>query len=247
MARIHGAPVGHSPAGSATGPREVDPPPLLVLEVLSESTWQSDLGPKLDTYAAMGIAEYWLYDPEGHAPPAYADGVSFWGWRLDDTGSYVRIPRQPGKGEWAVYHSEVLAADIRMLPAAARDMDVGIPDETGSRHWLQWWDPDQSLWRDREVDAERRRQAEVERQVQEAQAETERKTQEARLDERIASMHSLLETELSGALLAQIEANWYRAGQGRTASEVAAVLLGQADWHSLLFPDRPDSQGSNKP
>ncbi|MYD89560.1 MAG: Uma2 family endonuclease [Caldilineaceae bacterium SB0662_bin_9] len=226
---------------------EVDPPPLLVLEVLSESTWQSDLGPKLDTYAAMGIAEYWLYDPEGHAPPAYADGVSFWGWRLDDTGSYVRIPRQPGKGEWAVYHSKVLAADIRMLPAAARDMDVGIPDETGSRHWLQWWDPDQGLWRDREVDAERRRQTEVERQVQEAQAETERKTQEARLDERIAGMHSLLETELSGALLAQIEANWHRAGQGRTASEVAAVLLGQADWRSLLFPDQPDSQGSNKP
>ena len=76
---------------------DMDPPPLLVLEVLSESTWRSDLGPKLDAYAAMGIAEYWLYDPEGHAPPTYADGVSFWGWRLDDTGAYVRIPRQAGE------------------------------------------------------------------------------------------------------------------------------------------------------
>lgn len=77
---------------------EVDPPPLLVLEVLSESTWQSDLGPKPDTYAAMGIAEYWLNDPEGHAPPAYADGVSFWGWRLDDTGNYVRFRDSRGMG-----------------------------------------------------------------------------------------------------------------------------------------------------
>ena len=215
---------------------EVDPPPLLVLEVLSESTWQSDLGPKLDTYAAMGIAEYWLYDPEGHAPPAYADGVSFWGWRLDDTGSYVRIPRQPGKGEWAVYHSAVLAADIRMLPAAARDMDVDMPDKTESRHWLQWWDPDQGLWRDREVDAERK--------TQEVQAEAERKTQEALLHERIVGMHSLLKTKLSDASLAQIEANWRRAGQGRTMEEVVEVWLGKDDWHSLQFPDQPDSQGS---
>lgn len=215
---------------------EVDPPPLLVLEVLSESMWQSDLGPKLDTYAAMGIAEYWLYDTEGHAPPAAADGVSFWGWRLDDTGSYVRIPRQPGTEEWAVYHSEVLAADIRMLPAAARDMDVGIPDETGSRHWLQWWDPDQGLWRDREVDAERK--------AQDVRAEAERKVQEAHLAERITGMHSLLKTKLSDASLAQIEANWRQAGQGRTMAEVVEVWLGKADWHSLQFPDQPDSQGS---
>ncbi len=38
---------------------EVAPPPLPVLEVLSKSTGRSDLGPKLDTCAAMGIAEYW--------------------------------------------------------------------------------------------------------------------------------------------------------------------------------------------
>ncbi len=49
---------------------EVEPPLLLVLEILSESTGRSDLGPKLDTYATMGIAEYWLYDLKGQAPPA---------------------------------------------------------------------------------------------------------------------------------------------------------------------------------
>ena len=198
----------------------VDPPPLLVLEVLSESTWRADLGPKWDAYAAMGIAEYWLYDPDGHAAPAYSDGVSFRGWRLDETGAYVRIPRQAGKGAWPVYHSEVLAADIRMLPAAARDIDLKAPDVAGERHRLQWWDADRNLWRDPEVDG---------------LAETERQVQEARLEERIAGMCSLLETKLSGSVLEQIEANWRRAGQTPTTAEVANVLLGQADWHSLLL------------
>ena len=211
----------------------VDPPPLLVLEVLSESTWRADLGPKLDTYAAMGIAEYWLYDPEGHAPPAYADGVSFWGWRLDDTGNYVRIPRQPHDGDWPVYHSTVLAADIRMLPAAARDVDVGMQDETGDLHRLQWWDPDQDHWRDSELDALLNERAKGEAR--------------GKLEERIAGMRSLLETKLPGSLLAQIEANWRRVGQGHTMAEVADVSFGNADWRSLLFPQETNGIGEDKP
>ena len=211
----------------------VDPPPLLVLEALSESTWWADLGPKLDAYAAMGIAEYWLYDPEGHAPPAYADGVSFWGWRLDDTGSYVRIPRQPHDGDWPVYHSEVLAADIRMLPAAARDVDVGMPVETGDLHRLQWWDPDRGHWRDSELEALLRERAEGEAR--------------GKLEERIAGMHSLLETKLPGALLAQLEANWRRAGQGHTMAEVAEVWSGDTDWSSLLFPQESNGNGKDNP
>ena len=233
----------------------VDPTPLLVLEVPSDTTWWSDLGPKVDAYAAMGIAEYWLYDAEGHVPPAYADGISFRGWRLDDTGSYVPIPQQPGDGDWPVYHSEVLGVDIRMLPAAARDIELHIPDVGGEQHRLQWWDPDRNLWRDPEVDVKMRLpaeterqmqeiQAKVERQVEEIQAKAERQVQEVRLEERIAVMHSLLETKLSSALLAQIKANWRQAGQTRTAAEVVNVLLGQADWRSLQFPDQPDGRGN---
>ena len=203
----------------------VDPPPLLVLEVLSESTWRADLGPKWDTYAAMGIAEYWLYDPDGHASPAYSDGVSFWGWRLDATGAYVRIPRQAGKGAWPVYHSEVLGADIRMLPAAARDLDLHMPDVAGEQHRLQWWDPDRNLWRDPEVDG----LAETERQVQEGEAK-------GKLEERIIGLHTLLGANLPGAVLEQIEANWRRAGQGRTLAEMVEVGSGRADWRSLLLP-----------
>ena len=220
---------------------ETDPPPLLVLEVLSESTWQSDLGPKRDAYAAMGIAEYWLYDPEGHAPPGYVDGAAFWGWRLDATGTYVRIPRLPREGTWPVYHSEVLGADIRMLPDAALNMEGDLPDDLDDRHRLQWWDADQDLWRDPEVEAKMRRWAETERQVQEGEVRGEAK---GKLEERIASMHTFLEAQLSDTRRAQIEANWRRAGQGRTAAEIAAVLSGQADWVSLRFPDQPDKHGN---
>ena len=224
---------------------ETDPPPLLVLEVLSESTWQSDLGPKRDAYAAMGIAEYWLYDPEGHAPPGYADGAAFWGWRLDATGTYVRIPRLTREGAWPVYHSEILGADIRMLPDAALDLEGDLPDDLEDRHRLQWWDADQDLWCDPEVDAERRRQAEAERQVQEGEVRGEARGEaKGKLEERITSMHTFLEAQLSDTRRAQIEANWRRAGQGRTAAEVAAVLSGQAAWHSLRFPDQPDNHGN---
>ena len=37
--------------------------PDFVLEVLSSSTWEADLGPKRALYASLGVAEYWLFDP----------------------------------------------------------------------------------------------------------------------------------------------------------------------------------------
>lgn len=198
---------------------DVDLPPLLVLEVLSESTWRADLGPKLDAYAAMGIAEYWLYDPEGYAPPTYTDGISFWGWRLDDSGSYVPIPRQPGKGEWPVYHSAVLAADIRMLPAAARDVDVDMPDKSVDLHRLQWWDPDQGLWRDQEADRERER-TELERE---------------RTELAIGLLRAYLRTGLQPVELGRIEAAWHRDGPPPNVMDrIRKVQQAPNEWQSLL-------------
>ena len=55
--------------------------PDFVLEVASRNTWKEDLGPKRAIYAAMGVREYWLFDPkdEYFDPPlqglALADGV----------------------------------------------------------------------------------------------------------------------------------------------------------------------------
>ena len=40
-------------------------PPDFVLEVASESTAETDTGPKRDDYAALGIPEYWRFDETG--------------------------------------------------------------------------------------------------------------------------------------------------------------------------------------
>jgi Uma2 family endonuclease len=40
------------------------PTPILVVEVLSDSTAQRDLGPKRELYRRAGIAEYWIVDHE---------------------------------------------------------------------------------------------------------------------------------------------------------------------------------------
>ncbi len=40
------------------------PAPDLVVEILSESTEQRDRGIKMEDYAAHGVGEYWLIDPE---------------------------------------------------------------------------------------------------------------------------------------------------------------------------------------
>ncbi len=40
-----------------------EPPPLLVLEVVSESTQSTDYWAKWVEYAALDISEYWIVDP----------------------------------------------------------------------------------------------------------------------------------------------------------------------------------------
>lgn len=40
------------------------PPPTIAVEVLSHSTRQRDYGIKFNDYAAHGIAEYWIIDPD---------------------------------------------------------------------------------------------------------------------------------------------------------------------------------------
>ncbi len=45
---------------------EVGKVPEFVLEIASRSTWRNDLGRKRDLYAALGITEYWRFDPTGN-------------------------------------------------------------------------------------------------------------------------------------------------------------------------------------
>ncbi len=46
------------------GPKRLEQPPLLVIEVLSPSTRRIDLATKRMAYAEAGVAAYWLVDPD---------------------------------------------------------------------------------------------------------------------------------------------------------------------------------------
>ena len=82
-------------------------PPDFVLEVASDSTGRIDETIKRDAYAAMGVPEYWRFDPSGgqwhHAPLA--------GDRLIE-GSYVPIDINRTDDQHLWGHSDVLGLDL---------------------------------------------------------------------------------------------------------------------------------------
>ena len=83
---------------------EGEPVPAFVMEVLSGTTSDKDLGRKRIAYAEMGIDEYWMFDPFGDDIAGHVEGL-----RLD-AGVYVPIPPLPGG---RVYRSEVLGPEFR--------------------------------------------------------------------------------------------------------------------------------------
>jgi len=46
------------------GPKTIDAPPDLVVEILSPGTRRRDLTTKRDLYARFGVREYWMVDPD---------------------------------------------------------------------------------------------------------------------------------------------------------------------------------------
>ena len=79
-------------------------PPDFVLEILSRSTWRRDVGEKKTIYEAMGIREYWTFDPTGdfQDPPLL-------GYRLVD-GAFEPIEAVPGSP--LTYDSAILGLTL---------------------------------------------------------------------------------------------------------------------------------------
>ena len=94
--------------------------PDFVLEIASESTWRRDRDEKPARYAALGVGEYFLYDPDGGRLEPRLQGYVL------EEGAYRRLPGERlGNGAWGV-RSPVLG-----LCAWLR----------GRRGVLRWHDP----------------------------------------------------------------------------------------------------------
>ncbi len=123
--------------------------PDFVLEVGSETTGRRDVMVKREGYAALGIMEYWRFDPSGGR---FHLGVALAGDRLVN-GRYEAIPIQPTDEGHYRGHSAVLNLELRW--------------EEGR---LLWYDPAARRYLptlDEEIDA--RISAEAERDAAEAQ------------------------------------------------------------------------------
>ena len=156
-------------------------PPDFVLEVGSETTGRRDVGAKRDGYAALGIPEYWRFDPSGglyHRSPSLP-GAALAGDHLVN-GLYVPFPvHRTDEGDYRG-HSPALNLELRW--------------ETGR---LLWYDPVEQRYLlnyDEAIDvAEGRRiAAEEQRDAARAQrdtAEAEREAAQARIRELEEQLH----------------------------------------------------------
>lgn len=62
-------------------------PPLLVVEVLSPTTWHRDLGEKMAAYAASGVEHYWVVAPQAPSLTVH---------RLGADGRYAEVAHVEG-------------------------------------------------------------------------------------------------------------------------------------------------------
>jgi Uma2 family endonuclease len=90
------------------------PAPQVVLEIASEETWDKDLKEKPGKYAAMGVEEYFAYDP--NEPPLRRNGRRLFGWRLDRaTRTMCELPLEPEGRLWSIHLESFLLPDDAYL------------------------------------------------------------------------------------------------------------------------------------
>ncbi|MYA03163.1 MAG: Uma2 family endonuclease [Caldilineaceae bacterium SB0664_bin_22] len=228
---------------------EGEPPPELVVEILSVSSVARDYGVKARLYAALGVAEYWVCDVGGIRGPDSPVELSV--FRLGADGLYAPVSSsQPPAGsgdrwEVPVYGSGVLDRPFRLRPGAYEPR-------------FQWWDAAQGRWRDPESDVAFERQAERDRHVRELQATRVESRAEGRVEGRvegiaigetkvaIAVLHALLSNHLHSRYRDQIEAHWRKAGPPQDMMDcILKVQQAPAEWRSLLqIPEENSDTGS---
>ena len=132
-----------------------DGAPALVVEVLSKSTWKDDVGVKKDVYQAMGVREYWIFNPIRSivlAEPA----LQGYYWRPD---GYAAV--QPTR-DW------VAGVQTELFPSNVLDTVWGVDDNL-----LRLFSPQEKTWYASSEESHAQKK-EAERHAIEAEAEINR-------------------------------------------------------------------------
>ena len=172
-------------------------PPDWVLEVASPSTQKKDRDRKRCRYAAMGVPEYWMFDPKGDAYPRGTPRLQ--GLKLAD-GEYLPLPSRLAAGG-PMIRSEVLGLDVRVDGELLRFRDAATGRDVP--HWSDGQAAAERADAQAKQEAAQRKAAEAkaEREAARAERQAARARQEAARAIREASARSAAE-----ARVAQLEA-----------------------------------------
>ena len=148
--------------------------PDFVLEIASASTVDHDLGDKRDRYAAMGVREYWRFDPTGEAldAPLECDVLEDGEYRavelnMDDDGTVwghspllgLDIYAPAGEGRLRLY-DPVKGEWLRNLPESEAALAATEADLTATEAALTATEVERDLERQARLAAEARRESE---------------------------------------------------------------------------------------
>ena len=162
--------------------------PDFVLEIVLASTHRIDRGEKRDTYADMGVLEYWQYDPVG----SYLDPPLL-GFRFVE-GRYVPISAVAQEGGLLALRSEVLGLELCLTPGAPVREALHFYDPVRGEYLRTYRETDQA----REEADQAREEAERGRD-KEAQARREAESRLEQTEDRLReeqAARQALETEL---------------------------------------------------
>ena len=181
-------------------------PPDWVLEVASPSTQADDLGVKRRRYAAMGVPEYWMFDPKGGVYPPGTPRLQ--GLKLAD-GKYMPLPWQLADGGRTI-RSEVLGLDVRVDGELLRFRDAATGRDVPHRSDVQAAAERAEAQAKREAVQRKAAEAKAEREAARADRQAAHARQEAARAIREASARASAE-----ARVAQLEAALRRSRAGQ--------------------------------
>ena len=150
--------------------------PDFVLEVTSRHTWREDQGPKRELYRALGVGEYWQYDPSGDYLQPPLQGLLLVG------GEYRPMPEGASAAGRQQMFSSVLGLELQVSERGLR-----LHDPVAGQDLLSLTERGEALERERQ---ERERAV---RGWQRAERERQRERQARQeAEERIAALEARL-------------------------------------------------------